>query len=154
MPQSVVIACSPIVGLDDLSCVAREVASEREMHYGQSIRTHNANPQVQLSRDGRRDYLVIFELLPREDVAEEFSQRDEGDQMFRASAASLRYFVVNFSELATVRDFVGRLCRRFVGRNVDAWVDNDYGEVIAATDVVKHLDENPNWDWRPDLHRV
>lgn len=100
--------------------------------------------------DGGVSYLTIDDMLPAEEVAEQYATNDELDEQFRREVGDKAFHLVTFNDF----DLARRTLRRLLSaaeRARDFWIDNDYSVVIRGDVVLARLSEDPDWDWRSVL---
>jgi len=92
----------------------------------------------------------MYEHSDRAGFVEEYETNDDLDERFRQEVAALRFFSIHFHDLEVTRRFLVAVAREIVSRGETAWIDTDYGRVIHASDLLKRVERNADWDWRRD----
>lgn len=92
------------------------------------------------------EYVNIGEMIPREEIIEEYKNDEYYERDFRVSLSDHCFYNVSFNSLRIFNEFSLRFLSGLP--NVKScWIDNGDGTILNATDVFKNLIKDPNWNW-------
>jgi hypothetical protein len=111
-------------------------------------RVNNTGEELEVREPESTSYVLIAHSTERDLAVQDYLENDELGEAFRASVADCDFFVLMANSLPFLRTVVGVVLEYLSELDGDAWLDDDYGAVLAMREVAGRLAANPSWDFR------
>ena len=143
MTMSVTLICPQNISL---SIIAKVLNKEWD---GKVFTDSLETPEYQINYSGRG--LHIYELIPGEEVFEDYSTNEFLPEVFTQSLnESHRYFDIGFSIFELAKDVIEVLLMNLLEETTDIWFDSEYCWVLRGKDILYLIQKHPDFDWRTE----